>query len=98
MNNNTADTGLKPPGSLSAALGEKSDEIDLHWDPVPGANSYAVEVCVNKKNMKWEMVDVSSVSRYTVTGLKQNTTYCFRVSGLNNDLQGAWSGVSVKKR
>jgi hypothetical protein len=91
------DNKLKPPSSLSATIGEKDGEIDLHWDPVKNANSYAVEMREKDKKQNWKLIDIASSSRYTLTSLRHNVTYCFRVSALNNSHQGPWSNVVIKK-
>jgi hypothetical protein len=87
---------LNSPEFVSAARGELDNEIELRWDPVRGAISYAVEMCRNKKN-HWQMVDIVSKSRYTVTNLKWGATYHFRVAALNNKNQGPWSEVITEK-
>ena len=88
---------LYPPSSLSATFGEKEGEVDLHWDSVNGASCYAVELTRNGKKLNWQIVDVVSSSKYTVTGLRQNAAYCFRVSALDNHQQGPWSNAVTKR-
>jgi len=41
--------------------------------------------------------DKLSTSKYTVTGLRQNAAYCFRVSALDNHQQGPWSNAVTKR-
>ena len=84
------------PESLSATIGELDGEIDLQWDAVKGAGSYIVELSKNR-SISWEQIDIVSVSKYTVTGLKGNATYSFRIAAISGKLQGSWSEVVSKK-
>jgi len=99
MKNTDSKTGdlLKSPQSLAASLGEMEGEINLQWDPVNGANRYAIELSRNGIKTIWRMIDIVGSSKYTVTGLKRNKAYRFRVSALNNNHQGPWSDAVTKR-
>ncbi|MEO8514173.1 MAG: fibronectin type III domain-containing protein [Ignavibacteria bacterium] len=84
------------PESLSATIGELAGEIDLNWDAVKDARSYVVEVSKNRKDC-WQQVDIVPVSKYTVSRLKGNSTYRFRIAVSDGNRQGPWSEVVTKK-
>jgi hypothetical protein len=39
----SASTMPDPPSGLEATVGDRDAEIDLSWDPVPGARSYVIQ-------------------------------------------------------
>ncbi len=98
MNSQTAEINLMPgkPQSLSATTGELEGEIDLQWDSVKDASSYVIELSKNKSE-RWQQVDIVSHSGHTVTHLRTNTVYHFRIAALNGKKQGPWSEAVSKK-
>lgn len=88
---------LPAPESLSASLGEINGEVNLQWDTVNNANGYVVEYSIESRKMNWRQIDFVSSSHCTVTGLKRNKVYCFRVAAVNSYDQGPWSR-DIKKR
>ena len=74
--------------NLGATVGDLVGEADLHWDPLHGANSYAVEMTADPVDpTTWAPVPVQqggapSKSKTTVTGLTSGTKMFLRVMGI----------------
>ena len=88
---------VNPPGATSLRVSAVSDSrIDLRWtttDPV--STSYDVEWSADGKT-GWQAVDPPDGGGDTIhrhTGLTAETTYHYRVRGVNGDGAGAWSDV-----
>jgi hypothetical protein len=88
---------LEAPRSLSAALSGIDGEINLQWDSVTNANGYIVEYSRESETLRWEQADFVPAPQCTITGLKKNESYCFRVSAMNSSRQGEWSGIAKKR-
>lgn len=88
---------LPAPGDLVASMGDDPGEMELSWDPVYGANSYAIEKREhNVPAAVWAAVQTVSQSKLTVTGLTSGTTYAFRVRAIGPKGTGPWSDEAVK--
>ncbi len=88
---------LPAPGDLTATMGDDPGEMELSWDPVYGANSYAIEKCEhNVPGAAWGAVQTVSQSKFTLTGLTSGTTYAFRVRAIGPKGNGPWSDEAVK--
>ena len=88
---------LPAPGDLVASMGDDPGEMELSWDPVYGANSYAIEKREhNVPAAVWAAVQTVSQSKLTVTGLTSGTTYAFRVRAIGPKGNGPWSDEAVK--
>lgn len=87
-----------PPEIISAAEGDKKGEIHLIWDSCSKAHSYLLQKCTSlKKPFKWKYEDVINTNNYTVTGLRSNKNYIFRMAAIYKDGKSSWS-MPVKKR
>lgn len=82
----TAIGELPAPGNLRASGGDMEGEIDLHWDPVHGANSYPCEYATSPSG-PWTSFYGGKKSSCTVEGLDSGTLYYFRVRRSNRKLQ-----------
>jgi hypothetical protein len=82
---------------LFATSGDLPGEIDLQWDSIPGSKAYAVQYRRNIKKTKWNMIDITDESHYTITGLKSKKEYIFRVAAIYNNKQGDWCKAVTKK-
>jgi hypothetical protein len=83
---------------LYATTGDLPDEIDLQWDSVPQAKNYILQI--NKRGCiesGWKYIDIVSCSHYTVSGLKSNITYRFRVAAMLKKGKSRWSTKAIKK-
>ncbi len=83
--------------SINAAKGDISGEVDLNWDAIENADSYVIELCKLNGKSKWNLVDITDESKYTVKDLKQKETYLFRVAAVDSRKQGPWSEPVKKK-
>jgi len=83
---------LPKPENLSATTGDKSNEVDLHWDKVTGAKSYEIEFCSDPiDNTKWQHYKTVTKTKATVTGLTSGQRYWFRVAAVNAHGESGWS-------
>ena len=78
--------------SLAATVSDGHGSIDLQWDAVHGANSYAIEGTEHDAAaVNWKHMGVSSKSKFTVTGLTSGKAMLFRVAAVGAAGQGHWS-------
>jgi len=77
--------------SINAAKGDISGEVDLNWDAINQADSYVIECRELNGKSKWNLVDITDESKYTVKGLKKKKAYLFRVAAVDSQKQGPWS-------
>lgn len=82
---------MNPPASVDVMEVSIDDEVKLKWEHVKGAKNYLVEYKGNIKGQKWKQVDFVSGSFCTITGLKKNRKYKFRVAALNSTKRSKWS-------
>lgn len=92
------ETHLWPFGSagdvdeLAASAGDEPGEIDLAWDPVPGASGYEVEMASDLiAEDSWEQGGATTKSKITIQNLNSRTRYWFRVRAVNERGAGDWS-------
>ncbi|MEJ6951140.1 cellulose binding domain-containing protein, partial [Natronospora cellulosivora (SeqCode)] len=69
------------PRLNSAVAGDR--EVTLSWSSVSNADGYEVKYGTRRGSYS-ETLDVGSTTRYTVSGLTNNTTYYFVVSAYND--------------
>jgi hypothetical protein len=84
--------------SIYATNGDEKGEIDLQWEAVETAHSYVIQCCAaeTKRNI-WKHIDIINGSRYTVTGLKPDRSYAFRIASVSKNGQSPWSKPIIKK-
>ncbi len=97
------ETHLWPFGSagdveeLAASAGDEPGEIDLAWDPVPGASGYEVEIAYDITGEgPWEQSGATTKSKITIQSLSNRTRYWFRVRAVNERGAGDWSPAVMK--
>ena len=84
--------------TLYATVGDQQGEIDLQWDAVNAALSYVIQFRVYEtKKIIWKHLDIVNGSEYTVTGLKPQRDYAFRIAVVNKEGQGGWSKPIIIK-
>jgi len=82
---------------LSASTGDEPGEIDLAWDPVPGASGYEVEIAYDLTGEgPWEQSGATTKSKTTIQQLDNRTRYWFRVRAVNERGAGDWSPAVMK--
>jgi predicted esterase len=75
---------LKPTdGSLDQQL-----QVDLSWVKLKNITSYNIEISTSGSIFKSDNVSTES---YTISGLKKNTKYSWKVNGVNLSGSGPWS-------
>jgi len=81
------------PKGLRAALTAHPGKVSLDWDPTRGAVTYHVQVNrVSPDDANaWELVGVTTRSRYSVSGLDAAKPSWFRVSAIGTAGTSAWS-------
>lgn len=85
------------PQALAATAGDRDGEIDLSWESVSGAKSYAVEQSGDPVTPNsWQHAGVSTRSLHTAAGLTSGTRYWFRVAAINKVGQSGWSDPAMK--
>ncbi len=83
--------------NLAITSGDNASELDLQWDPVPGAKTYDVEVSPDPvTSNSWVRKPSPTKSKTTVTGLTSGSRIWARVRAVNAAGQGAWSDPATK--
>lgn len=87
----------KTPGAVKGVKVTKAtyNSVSLSWSKAKKAKKYEVQYKVTGAS-KWSTKKVAS-TKVTVTSLKQNTKYSFRVRGVNGKKKGKYSKVVYKK-
>jgi len=85
------------PEGLTATAGDHDGEIDLQWNRVDGARTYAIERSPDPPTAEsWKHETVSTRSSVTIQGLTSGTKYWFRVASINAQGQSGWSNPAVR--
>lgn len=88
---------LPAPQNLSATAGDQDGDIDLDWDNIRGAKSYRMEKSSDPITAtSWQLVEVVTKSKGTVSGLTSGTKYWFRVAAIGTAGQSPWSDPATK--
>ncbi len=85
-------SGLKTK-AVKLASGSKST-LTLSWSKVTGAERYQVQQYVNKQ---WKTIKTTSKTSYTVTKLKANKSYKFRIRAVAGKYYGYYSSTYTGK-
>jgi hypothetical protein len=85
--------------NVSITAGDSEGRLDLQWDPVRGAKNYEIQMSTDPNvTTGWSLVDTSSASKLTLTGLTSGQKIWLRVRAKApkkvND--GAWSDPATK--
>lgn len=82
---------VDPGDNLEVRLDEK-DRLVLSWQPVPGAQSYALQVARNRLFVR-NIIDVTDRASTSATlGLQGDGTFVWRVAAIGDgDIMGPWS-------
>lgn len=86
------------PIVLNAAGGDLKGEIRLLWEPCRNARYYLLQKCATlSKPYRWKYEDMISSANCTVSNLKSNRNYMFRVAVMTETGKGPWSKPVIKK-
>lgn len=77
-------TAMNAPQEVRARTGTLNHTIDVRWKPVHGARMYELYICRGdvRDPDAWELLTLTSNSRYHVTELEALKYYSFRVRAL----------------
>lgn len=73
---------LPPPRNLGARLTNFSGRASLVWEREDGAEMHHVYMSTSNDPFNWELIAVTSKSRYNVDGLESGKFYWFAVTAL----------------
>jgi len=82
---------------INAAKGENDGEVYLQWDSIKGTERYVVQKAGHASKKVWKHVDIVTVSRCVIEGLKSGKEYLFRVAAVKRNGQNIWSNQIRKK-
>lgn len=92
-----------PPGipatvsNLAITAGDHAGELDLQWDPVPGAKSYDVQTSPEPMTeTSWTAHDSVTKSKAVILGLTSGQKTWVRVRAVGPGGIGAWSDPATK--
>jgi hypothetical protein len=85
------------PAAVTAANTIMTGEIDLKWDRVTGAKTYAIERSPEPVTAQsWTNGDSATKARATVSNLTAGQKYWFRVAAIGAAGHGPWSNPVAK--
>lgn len=73
---------LPPPKNLGARLTNFSGRVDLRWKREDGADMHHVYMSTSDSPFKWELIGVTSKSRFHADSLEPGKFYWFAVSAI----------------
>lgn len=83
---------MTPVTNLGAAVGDSPGEIDLNWNPVPGAKSYEIHTSTDPNTVtSWAFKDNATKSKVTLSGLTSASRIWVRVRAIGANDKGGWS-------
>jgi hypothetical protein len=82
--------------TVYATHGGFPGEINLLWDALKNAKSYAIQLS-HSSPKNWKQIDIIFEPVYMINGLKTGKLYFFRVAPIFRNGQGAWSNPVSKK-
>jgi hypothetical protein len=96
-------SNLTPPAmpamatNLSITAGDNAGELDLQWDPTPGARTYDVETSPEPMTpTSWTAQPSVTKSKAVLLGLTSGSKMWLRVRGVGPGGTGAWSDPATK--
>ena len=83
------------PTGLSATAGDMEGEIDLQWEPVQRAVSYAIQQSSDPPG-SWTQAAISTKSKHSIENLTSGDKYWFRVAAVGTAGQSGWSDPATR--
>ena len=78
--------------NLSLTVGDNPGELDAHWDPIKGRQTYQIEFCVDPMSATgWRDATPTKKSKATIPGLTSGSKIWVRVRAIGADGPGPWS-------
>ena len=90
-----ASTVPEVPDGLSATAGDMEGEIDLQWEPVTQAVSYAIQQSPDPPGT-WTQAAISTKSKHSIQNLTSGDKYWFRVAAVGSAGQSGWSDPATR--
>ncbi|MCL2306204.1 MAG: fibronectin type III domain-containing protein, partial [Planctomycetaceae bacterium] len=88
-------TTLPPAPANFISTSQTTTSITLAWNAVPGATGYVLQYKRGTSSSWKEVTVASGVLTATVTGLRVNTAYNFRIQAINAGGPSDWATVNV---
>ena len=83
------------PTGLSATAGDMEGEIDLQWEPVQRAVSYAIQQSPDPPGT-WTQAAISTKSKHSIQSLTSGDKCWFRVAAVGSAGQSGWSDPATR--
>ena len=83
------DTGAPEPPQNLVARSTDATTIHLSWDPSDGATSYEIYL----GNMGGDPIAYTNEAEFDVTGLNEESTYCYAVKAVNDKGKSGYSAL-----
>jgi prepilin-type N-terminal cleavage/methylation domain-containing protein len=81
------------PAPVLNAAATGYSQVDLTWSANTDAGSYSVQYATNSAFSAGLVVQSSSATSLSITGLTSGTTYYFRVQAVNGQSKSNWSNI-----
>jgi outer membrane protein assembly factor BamB len=83
--------------NLAITSGDSAGELDLQWDPIPGAKTYEIQTSPDPMtSTSWTSQPSVTKSKTVILGLTSGARVWARVRAVNAAGQGAWSDPATK--
>ena len=90
---------LPAPKKVAAISTPFPGRIDISWGGVRGRAMYEPEICEGDPNVEanWSVLFLTTKNRHSITGLKSDTVYYFRVKAIGTAGASAMSDLAAAK-
>ncbi len=90
---------LPAPKKVTAVSTPFPGRIDISWGGVRGRAMYEPEICEGDPNVEanWSVLFLTTKNRHSITGLKSDTVYYFRVKAIGTAGASAMSDLAAAK-
>ena len=90
---------LPAPKKVTAVSTPFPGRIDISWGGVRGRGMYEPEICEGDPNVEanWSVLFLTTKNRHSITGLKSDTVYYFRVKAIGTAGSSPMSDLAAAK-